>query len=242
MSDTTTETNIPAKFRLTPDEEREVAPARDAMAALQKTFDQWVAILRGWKVLRDKADRMGGRDSFMRLMDQQGFRMNPKPVAEKVVDKSTVTKGLQILERLADVLPWHEQLAPKQRREWASPSTIFKHCPVFNPKTQQAGQPLRPKAQTTADSESANTLARQLEQSDARLSEVEQELETTKENLGGLVGIVQSCFTQANVAAWQDAIEKRAPDTIAMFTFALEEQPTPKSKKKTKKTSPAPPP
>jgi hypothetical protein len=128
---TTQRFNIPTIHQLTPDEERYVGPGRDAMATLQKTFDTWIVVIRAWKTLRAKADRLGGRDTFARLMDQNGFRMNPRPPEDKVIDKSVVTKGLNILDRLAEVGPWHERLTPKQRREWASPSAIYKHCPIF---------------------------------------------------------------------------------------------------------------
>lgn len=94
--------------------------------------------------MRDRADRIGGRDTFMRLMDQNGFRINPKPIEDKVYDKSVVTKGLKVLERLAEIGPWHEGLSPKNRRECASPSGVYKHCPAFAEPTTQTGTSTAP--------------------------------------------------------------------------------------------------
>jgi hypothetical protein len=39
---------------------------------------------------------------------------------------------LQIMDTLPDVVAWHETLTDKQQTDWAAPTTIFQHCPVFN--------------------------------------------------------------------------------------------------------------
>jgi hypothetical protein len=121
--------SAPESGNLSQDEIVDVEAGLTAMRSLHKTFDLWVAVGRAVVTLRGKADRMGGRQTFRRLLDQQGFGD---------LDKATATRLLQILDRLAEVIPWHESLPAKQRREWASPSTVFKHCPVFcKPATEQ---------------------------------------------------------------------------------------------------------
>jgi hypothetical protein len=105
-----------------------VEAGRTAMSSLQKTLTLWLAVGEAIKVLRDKADRVGGRQTFKRLMAQNGFSMNGR---DKVIDAGLVSHLLDVLARKADVIAWHEKLPPKQQREWSAPNTIKKHCPVF---------------------------------------------------------------------------------------------------------------
>src|SRR5215472_1427689 len=105
-----------------------VEDGRTAITALQKTLDLWLAVAAAIKVLRDKADRLGGRQTFKRLMAQNGFSMEGR---DKVIDKGLVSHLLDVLAHKAEVVAWHAKLSPKQQREWAAPSTIKKHCPIF---------------------------------------------------------------------------------------------------------------
>lgn len=114
--------NAPESGSLSQDELASVEAGRTAMQSLRKTFDLWVTVGRAIQTLRARADRAGGRKTFQRLLDQQGFHD---------LDKATVTRLLHIMENLAAVVSWHETLTDKQKREWASPSAIYKHCPVF---------------------------------------------------------------------------------------------------------------
>ena len=51
-------------------------PVAPRSPSLHKTFDLWVAIGRAIVTLREKADRIGGRQTFKRLMAQNGFKMD----------------------------------------------------------------------------------------------------------------------------------------------------------------------
>jgi hypothetical protein len=76
-------------------------------------------------------------------MAQNGIRMDGTP-HEKVLDKGVVSKLEEIMkpENLPRVQAWYEKLPPKQKREWAAPTTVFKHCPVFaKPKDDSDGEP-----------------------------------------------------------------------------------------------------
>jgi hypothetical protein len=84
---------------------------------------------------RDIADRRGGGKTFMRLIQQQGLA--------RVVNKATASRLLRIMEHLPQVTAWHETLTDKQQIEWAAPTTILKHCPVFaEPKPDKTERPM----------------------------------------------------------------------------------------------------
>jgi hypothetical protein len=135
--------NQPESGALSLAEHQTIEAGRLAMTSLSKTLDLWVTIARAIKTLRDKADRLGGRWDFQRLMAQNGFRMDGTP-HEKVLDKAIVSKLLAILGRLPDVMAWYEKLTPKQKREWAAPTTVLKHCPVFaKPKVEGERKPTK---------------------------------------------------------------------------------------------------
>jgi hypothetical protein len=116
--------NAPELGALSFEEHASVEAARGAFMALKKTFEHWITILKGLETLHHKAERLGGRKTFQRLREQAGL-------GEKAIPKATVTRGFQILERLPDVYKWRQGLTERQQYEWASPSAVFKHCPVF---------------------------------------------------------------------------------------------------------------
>jgi hypothetical protein len=69
-------------------------------------------------------------------MAQNGFRMDGTP-HEKVLDKGSKLEEIMKPENLPRVQEWYEKRTPKEKREWAAPTTVFKHCPVFaKPKDQ----------------------------------------------------------------------------------------------------------
>ena len=155
--------NQPETGSLSLAEHATVEAGRLAMSSLNKTLDLWIAIARAIKTLRDKADRLGGRWDFQRLMAQNGFRMDGTP-HEKVLDKAIVSKLLTILDRLPEVMAWYEKLTPKQRREWAAPTTVLKHCPVFaKPKIEGERTPTKAE-QTTQELAKAQQELYQLRQ------------------------------------------------------------------------------
>jgi hypothetical protein len=138
--------NQPESGALSHIEHETIEAGRLALSSLHKTFDLWIAVARAIKTLRDKADRMGGRNAFQHLMAQNGFRMDGTP-HEKIIDKGIVSKLLSILDRLPEVTAWYEKLTPKQKREWAAPSTVYKHCPLFKkPVDPNVEKPLSPMA------------------------------------------------------------------------------------------------
>jgi hypothetical protein len=129
--------NAPESAGLTPDERTYIEAGLAALALLRKTFESWVAVGRAIQTLRAKADRIGTRKAFARLLEQQRFD-------EFIRDKSTCTRLLRIMENLGEVSAWHAGLEPKQQMAWAHPSTVFLHCPIFKkPKADGAKQNAR---------------------------------------------------------------------------------------------------
>ena len=102
-------------------EDAALEAARAEWAALKKrTFTSWMAIGKGIRILRLRADRLGGRKTFQRLMAEQGFRIDG-PKSERQFDKTTATRLLQVMEQETEVRIWHQQLTPMQQAEWRHP-------------------------------------------------------------------------------------------------------------------------
>jgi hypothetical protein len=126
--------NAPESSNLTTEERTYIEAGLAALALLRKTFESWVAVGRAIQTLRAKADRMGTRKAFARLLEQQRFD-------EFIRDKSTCTRLLRIMENLGEVSAWHAGLEPKQQMAWAHPSTVFLHCPIFKKPKAEGAKP-----------------------------------------------------------------------------------------------------
>jgi hypothetical protein len=123
-----TETNQSATFSSSEDTQLEAA--REAWFGQKRTFERWLVIGRGVRILRQRADRLHGRQTFARLMAEQGFKMDgPKP--ERQFEKATVTRLIRVIDHESEVIAWHKKLAPFQQIAWASPDAIIRHCPIF---------------------------------------------------------------------------------------------------------------
>src|SRR6516225_409258 len=97
-----------------------VENAREALGSLKKTFDFWVAIARGLKVLKDKAERLNlGRKTFDILREREGL-------GKDQINKTRVSRLLAILDDLPAIEEWRSsnKLTDKQRFEWSSPEAI----------------------------------------------------------------------------------------------------------------------
>lgn len=126
----TTEPALNSQLDLTHNERTVLDAAHTGLIALKKAFEHWTMIGRGLQVLRAKADRMGGRQTFDRLREQAGL-------GQQHLDKTVVSKLLRMMDELAVVQAWRVTLTEKERFEWASPSAVLKHCPVFSkPKAE----------------------------------------------------------------------------------------------------------
>jgi hypothetical protein len=116
--------------------------AKEAAGLLKKTFEHWLVIGKAVTVAREIADREGGRQTFMRLIEQQGLG--------KVVDKATASRLLRIMRNLDAVRAWRETLTEGQQIDWAGPRSICRRCPALKPppKPRAAKAPARPDEET----------------------------------------------------------------------------------------------
>jgi hypothetical protein len=170
--------NAPESESVTLDDVAVFEAARNAVVLLKKTFETWVVIGKAVVRARDIADRRGGGKTFMRLIEQQGLAT--------IINKTTASNVLRIMERLADVTKWHETLTPRQQIDWAAPTTILKRCPVFaQPKPEPDLKPPTKAQQTTAELAKA-------------LQEIEQLKQQLKRGDGGLFDLRKD--TAENIA------------------------------------------
>jgi hypothetical protein len=135
--------------------------ARSAVALLKKTFETWVVIGKAVVRARDIATERGGGKTFMKLIEQEGLA--------SIVNKTTASNLLRIMEQLGEVTKWHETLQPRQQVDWAAPTTILKRCPVFN------------KPDPEAEKEKPLSMAKQTEMALANALERVAELESREE-------------------------------------------------------------
>jgi hypothetical protein len=111
--------------------------ARQAVANLRKTFDEWIKIGKAVVIARDMADRRGGAKTFMRIIEQQGLGT--------IVTKQTAYRLERIMPRIDEVIAWRATLTDRQRIDYASPTTILRRCPVFrNPTPPRDGNQMTP--------------------------------------------------------------------------------------------------
>jgi hypothetical protein len=173
--------------------------ARNAVGLLKKTFETWTVIGKAVVAARTRADRVGGGKTFRRILDQQGLGM--------VVPPATATRLEAIMASLVAVEEWRAGLTDKQRFNWASPSAVFKRCPVFAKDRATLRPNMTSSQPAIADPKKVGKL---LEQQDERIKELEKELEAARELAadGGPLTIEQ--VTAALIALVQDEPMKSA--------------------------------
>jgi len=131
---------------LSANERKIVAGGLEALRSLARTFDVWMVVGEGIKVLRAKADRLGGTKAFRRLLVQNGYDS---------LDNSVISKLVKIMDRRREVEAWRATLSDEQQREWSAPSTIFLHCPMFG-----RGKPATPAVTKNPDRRSVRSITR----------------------------------------------------------------------------------
>jgi hypothetical protein len=122
-------TNAPESTNLTKEENQVFEAGRAAAASLAKTFELWITVARAVELARIKADRIGTRQAFQRILEQQGLAgvLGNSWASQK----STANKLLTILDHLPEVEQWRSSLSQAQRINWSAPTTVYKHCPLF---------------------------------------------------------------------------------------------------------------
>jgi hypothetical protein len=129
-------TNAPESEALTMQDNEIFENARQAVMTLKKTFETWMVIAKAVAWARNMADRRGGRQTFKRIIEQQGLG--------RVVDKTTASRLLRIMDNYPAVVAWRETLTEKQQLDWAAPTSVVQRCPIFRPP-KAPGEPKPPK-------------------------------------------------------------------------------------------------
>jgi len=133
--------NTPELPSLSFEENTYVEAARGALLSLKKTFELWVAIARGLRALKDKAERIGGRFTFDRLREREGLG-GKNSHGGNILNKTRVSRLFAILDHLAEVESWRANLTPKQCFDWASPEAVCRHCPAFARPKPEGPKPM----------------------------------------------------------------------------------------------------
>jgi hypothetical protein len=174
-----TGSNAPESANLTREEAQSFENGRAGVAMLAKTFEAWIMIARAVETARLRADRIGRRQAFQLILDQQGIA--PALGREWNSQKVIASTLLKILDRLPEVEMWRAGLDASTRIKWAAPTTIMKHCPIF--KTAETPKP-SPKASPMARAAEENQdLRERLDAAEARVAELEARVEELEQEL-----------------------------------------------------------
>jgi hypothetical protein len=125
-------------------------------------------------MFRRKAEAIGGRQTFQRLLDQNGLGK---------IDGGEISRLEKIMANLDAVRAWHKTLPLNRQIAWSSPSSVIRNATgadgnrLFPPR--QTGQTrVRTPSPLTAIVDSANGAAEQ------RVKELEEELANVKRHDG----------------------------------------------------------
>jgi hypothetical protein len=132
------------RLNLNPGKRATVELGADSAIAIKKTFDHWMNIGKGARILREEAERIGGRKTFAVLLQANGYAA--------LVDKEDRISGdlsrqLKICEHEAEVRKWRDGLDEDKQYAWAGPSAVMRHCPLFakpDKKTHARQMPAQP--------------------------------------------------------------------------------------------------
>jgi hypothetical protein len=152
---------------MTPEDRAQGELALGALHALRKTFEHWMIIAKFVYRMRQLADEKGGRKTFVRLLEQNGFEI------EEIGGKATLTRLVQIAEHEMEVREWQHELRRDEQLKWAAPTTIFKHCSVFH--KGEDGVTGTPTAVKRKRLDTAQSLKVELDRANERIKELEEE-------------------------------------------------------------------
>jgi hypothetical protein len=99
--------------------------AREAFATItKKTFEAWMDLVKGVQVCDRRAEQTSIKSQ--RLLKRAGLG-----VLNERKHKTLLSNMRKIGEHYRDVVAWHAGLPQHLQWEWASPSAVVKHCPIF---------------------------------------------------------------------------------------------------------------
>ena len=199
-----TKTNRSADFSTA--EDTQLDAAREVWSGLKRTFQSWMVLGRGVRIIRQRADQIGGRKTFQRLMAEQGFQMDG-PKAQRQFNKVTATRLLQVMAREPEVIEWHESLSPADQIAWASPDAVLNHCPIFaKPKDPDTSlSPFEKLKQVNLD------LQERLHRAEEEIKRGGGDLWTKDDRPEDIANIMMSKLSRIRLFAWRASYWGRPP-------------------------------
>jgi hypothetical protein len=169
-------TNAPESVLLTREEHEVFETARVAIHTLGRSFDMWMDIARAVLLAHTKAAGLIAPFAFRHILDQQGILQVLGTTWNS--QKTTASKLMKILEKLPGVMEWRETLSHWERVNWAAPTTIYKHCPLFDPLFTGEPRPAKPArpSRTELLAEELEGTQRELEEAQAQIRGLEERL------------------------------------------------------------------
>jgi hypothetical protein len=107
--------------------------ALEAVKRIKAQFEDWLTIGHAVVDVRSYANRVGGRQTFMKTLRGCGIMQS--------LDKGTVSRLERIMNSLDEVKSWRHTLTQQQRLAWSSPRSIVSRCPAFRPARPQEPKP-----------------------------------------------------------------------------------------------------
>jgi hypothetical protein len=104
----------------------------------RRSFDSWVCIGRAILAFRRRAEIIGGRQTFMQILEER--KIAPP------LDKGMISRLEKVMAHLGEVQKWRATLTEPQRIAWSSPQSVISRCPVFNADKEKhrAATPRKP--------------------------------------------------------------------------------------------------
>ena len=211
---------------LTPEQQQVFTEAREGTHHMAKTFENWVKIARGVQLAQDLADqlnpprRSGFRDILrqQRIINSLGRTWNAQ--------KNTASKLKKILANLEEVEDWRASLDEAEQKDWSAPTTIWKHCPVFQSDTSPQPRATRSTQQRATQENQqlrATALAARsrIEELEARNVELEEENQMLREQRGGAADTDELTRRLAELEEEIQMLRERPAEDIPMTPDGL---------------------
>jgi hypothetical protein len=111
----------------------------------RRTFDEWMTVARGLKILRELADQRTARKAFKNLRKEHGYGSLPEP---------TCTRLVLMAKHETTIRGWRDGLTERQRESWNSPTSICQRCSAVRAEMAKA-PPRKPRQASSRDFEVA---------------------------------------------------------------------------------------
>ena len=183
------------------------------------------------------------KEEFLAILTRQGISVALGLTASSI--RSTAQRLLKITENELEVRAWHNGLSEAEKIAWASPTAIYKWCPVFQRKAELDGAKEKDRKPTPTERikelEAQNAhLQDELASTIARQSTLPEPMWRDDLNLGGSAKDIAAAIIQEK---GEKEAENIAVAILTTLNSALASEPEPaKKKRRRKKATEAPAP